>query len=109
MPQQQELEQVVRYLELKKKRWDAWKARGKNSAELQERTGAINAAAVVSWGFEFGEIETDEDENVSVAVESRDNDNKEGVYVSLEGVEGSELDDLMVKFPFLEVSDTYKP
>ena len=104
-PTQEMLEQVIIHLHRKKARWDAWSQRGKDSHELMERTGAKDAAAVVSWGFDFDDIQVDDDGEASVKATAWANENIGNIHIS--GEQG-ELADLLQKFPFLEISGSYK-
>ncbi len=103
-PSREMLEHAITYLERKEERWNAWRQRGKGSAELMERTGASNAAAVVSWGFRFGDIEVDDDGEAAVNAKAWANENATNIWIS--GEEG-ELADLLRQFPFLEISGRY--
>lgn len=104
-PSREKLEHVITYLERKKARWDAWQQRGKSSRELLERTGCRHVGAVVSWGFEFDDVEVDEDGEASVRVTAWANENVSNVHIS--GEQG-ELADLLQRFPFLEIAGSYK-
>lgn len=104
-PSREMLEHVLTYLQRKKARWEAWKERGKRSEDLLERTGASSFGAVVSWGFDVGEIEVGEDGEASVTATAWANQNSSNVWI---GGEQGELADLLQKFPFLEISGRYK-
>ena len=104
-PSREMLEHVITYLDRKKARWDAWRKRGKGSEELLERIGASSFGAVVSWGFDFDEIETSNDGEASVQVTTWANQNFRNVWIS--GDEG-ELADLLEKFPFLQITGSYE-
>jgi len=104
-PSRELLNDVLTYLRRKKERWDAWKQRGKTSSELLERVGAENVGAVVSWGFDYGEVQLDDDGEASVDVTSWANQNLGNVHIS--GARG-ELADLIKKFPFLDISGSYE-
>jgi len=102
---QEVLQDAIGYLERKKDRWNCWQRRGKSSKELMRRVGAKNPGAVVSWGFDFGEITVDENGDASVEATAWANQNWSNVHIS--GSKG-ELADLIEKFPDVEVSGTYK-
>lgn len=104
-PRRDLLEQVIQYLERKKERWEAWKRRGKYAKGLLERVGGTHFGVVVSWGFDFGEIEEYEDGEASVIATSWANEIPGNVHIS--GKE-SELADLIEKFPYLDLSGTYQ-
>lgn len=103
-PTEDELREVVSYLDRKKARWDAWQQRGGSSSDLMERVGATSYGAVVSWGFDFGEIQIDEDGKATVEATAWANQNCTNVYIS---GEGGELADLIHKFPHLEILGSY--
>jgi len=95
-PSQEELEEVATYLGRKKARWDAWERRGKSPKQLLSRVGVTSYGAVVSWGFVFGEIVVDDDDEASVHVTAWANQNSWNVRIS---GETGELADLLEKFP----------
>ena len=104
-PTQEMLEHVITYLSRKKARWDAWSQRGKDLHGIMERTGAKDAAAVVSWGFDFDDIQVDDDGEASVKATAWANENASNIHIS--GSNG-ELADLLQKFPFLQITGSYK-
>ncbi len=104
-PSQADLEDVMSYLNRKTARWSAWKQRGKDAKDLLRRVGAKNYGAVVSWGFEFGELQEDGVGNAFVEATTWANQNVTNVHVT--GEKG-ELEDLLDKFPSLDISGTYK-
>ncbi len=81
------------------------KGGAKRVANLWSVLARKNYGAVVSWGFEFDEINVDEDGEVSVMVRAWANQNVSNVYIS--GKEG-ELADLLDKFPFLDISGHFE-
>jgi len=104
-PSQERLEELISYLDRKEARWDAWEQRGKSSKALLKRIGAKHYGAVVSWGFNFGEIQVDNDGEATVEATAWANQNLTNVHIS--GEKG-ELADLVEKFPDVEVTGTYK-
>lgn len=109
-PTREQLEHVLAYIQFKKNRWDFWQSTKQNSAQLVERVGGQNPAAVVSWGFGFeDEINVDDEGCASIDATAWANQNSRNVWIS--GEEG-ELVDLVRRFSFLEISgeleDQYK-
>ena len=99
------LEQVVKYLEAKKARWDEAKEHRKGCADIMAELGLSSPSEVVSWGFDFGSIEKDPDSKCfMVTAESFANENASNMAI---GGEGGELQELMGKFPELDIGGTY--
>lgn len=102
---QSELERVMQYLQLKKRRWESWKSLGLGSQELLDRVGGSKPAAVVSWGFDFEDVVVDDDGIAFVKATTWANQNWGNVHV--DGEEG-ELAELILRFPSLVVLGKYK-
>jgi hypothetical protein len=97
------LEQVREYAEDKKARWDEFKAEGKDVKVLMKRVGAKKPNEVVSWGFDFGEIEKDGD-GYCLPATAWANQNSSNLHVT--GDDG-ELADILAHFPELEIEGEY--
>lgn len=99
------LEQVVQYLETKKARWDEAQEQGKSCDDIMTELGLSSPAEVVSWGFQFGSIENDPDsKGFMMTAESFANENSSNLAI---GGDGGELQELMGKFPELDIGGTY--
>lgn len=99
-----ELERAKEYLTEKKRRWNAWQASGKDWNALMEEVGAQHPSEVVSWGFDFGEIQ-ERKKYFAVKVTVWANENASNVCIS--GPQG-ELADLMRRFPGIDISGRYR-
>lgn len=93
---------VKEYLTEKK---EIWENRGEKSAkQILKELGLKNPAEVVTWGFDFGEIEQIDEECFQVEVGSWANENSRSVPIS--GEDG-ELRFLLEKFPELAIEGTF--
>jgi len=104
-PKKKYIQSVIKYLEEKKTRWDKAENEGKKSSDLIKELGLSTPAEVVSWGFNFGSISKNAGGgSYSVEATAWANENAFNMHIS---GEGGELEDVLNKFPELEISGTY--
>lgn len=97
------LEKVKEYAEAKKARWDEFEAEDKDVKVLMRRVGAKKRNEVVSWGFDFGGIEKDDD-GFCLTATSWANQNLTNLHIT---GENGELADILSHFPELKIEGEY--
>ncbi len=96
--EKRQLQELKKYCQMKKARWDAWESSGRSADELLKETGEEDYSDVVSWGYHWGNIRRC-DSGYMMAGTSWANENCSNLHIK--GSKG-ELASIARKFPQIE-------